>query len=43
MMVNILTVRVLLGWDPGCKGHRTAYRQGRLNVDGAPSAGRRPT
>ncbi len=42
MMVNILTARMLLGRDPGCKGYLTAYRQGRLNVDGAPSAGGRP-
>jgi len=42
MMANILTARMLLGLDPGCKGYLTAYRQGRLNVDGAPSAGGRP-
>src|SRR6266542_1807226 len=42
MMVNIVTARMLLGRDPGCKGYLTAYRQGRLNVDGAPSAGGRP-
>ena len=40
---NIRTARMLLGREPGCKGHLTAYRQGRSNVDGAPLAGRRPT
>jgi len=42
MMVNVLTARMLLGRDPGCKTYLTAYRQGRLNLDGAPSAGGRP-
>ena len=42
MMVNVLTARMLLGRDPGCKAYLTAYRQGRLNLDGAPPTGRRP-
>jgi len=42
MMVNVLTARMLLGRDPGCKAYLTAYRQGRLNLDGAPPAGGRP-
>jgi 5-methyltetrahydrofolate corrinoid/iron sulfur protein methyltransferase len=37
MMVNILTARMLLGQDTGCKGYLTAYRQGRLGLDGGPS------
>jgi 5-methyltetrahydrofolate--homocysteine methyltransferase len=40
MMVNILTARLLLGQDPGCKRYVAAYRQGRLNLDGAPVAPR---
>ncbi len=36
MMVNIVTAHMLLGQDPGCKAYLTAYRQGRLNLDGAP-------
>jgi len=39
MMVNVLTARMLLGQDPGCKAYLTAYRQGRLNLDAAPPAG----
>jgi 5-methyltetrahydrofolate--homocysteine methyltransferase len=42
MMVNVLTARMLLGRDPGCKAYLTAYRQGRLHLDGAPPAGGRP-
>lgn len=30
MMMNILTARLLLGQDPGCKEYLAAYRQGRL-------------
>ena len=41
MMINVLTARMLLGRDPGCKANLTAYRQGRLNLDGAPPAGGR--
>jgi 5-methyltetrahydrofolate--homocysteine methyltransferase len=35
MMANILTARMLLGEDPGCRGYLDAYRQGRLSLDGA--------
>jgi cobalamin-dependent methionine synthase I len=42
MMVNVLTARMLLGRDPGCKAYLTAYRQGRLKLDGVPPAGERP-
>jgi cobalamin-dependent methionine synthase I len=42
MMVNVLTAGLLLGRDPGCKAYLTAYRQGRLNLDGALPAGGRP-
>jgi cobalamin-dependent methionine synthase I len=37
MMVNILTARMLLGQDAGCKEYLAAYRQGRLRLDGEPS------
>jgi cobalamin-dependent methionine synthase I len=37
MMVNVLTARLLLGQDPGCKKYVAAYREGRLNLDGAPA------
>jgi cobalamin-dependent methionine synthase I len=37
MMVNILTARMLLGQDEGCKEYLAAYRQGRLRLDGEPS------
>ena len=40
MMVNILTARMLLGQDPGCKAYIAAYRQGRLNAESAPAAAR---
>jgi len=40
MMVNILTARMLLGQDPGCKAYIMAYRQGRLNAESAPVAAR---
>jgi len=39
MMVNIVTARMLLGQDPGCRAYLAAYRQGRLNLDPAPAAG----
>jgi 5-methyltetrahydrofolate--homocysteine methyltransferase len=38
MMANVLTARMLLGQDPGCKAYLTAYRQGRLNLDAAATA-----
>jgi 5-methyltetrahydrofolate--homocysteine methyltransferase len=41
LMVNVLTARLLLGQDPGCKAYLRAYRQGRLSLDpvrGAPAA-----
>lgn len=38
MMVNVLTARMLLGQDPGCKAYLTAYRQGRLNLDATTTA-----
>ena len=41
MMVNVLTARMLLGQDPGCKAYLTAFRQGRLNLDAASAT--RPT
>lgn len=41
MMANILTARLLLGRDPGCRAYVAAYRQGRLSLDAAP-AERRP-
>ena len=34
MMAQVQTARLLLGQDPGCKGYLTAYREGRLNLDG---------
>ncbi len=37
MMVNILTARMLLGQDAGCRQYLAAYRQGRLRLEGAPS------
>jgi 5-methyltetrahydrofolate--homocysteine methyltransferase len=37
MMVNILTARLLLGQDPGCRAYLAAYREGRLALDGAPA------
>lgn len=37
MMVNILTAEMLLGQDSGCRGYLAAYRQGRLNLDSAPT------
>jgi 5-methyltetrahydrofolate--homocysteine methyltransferase len=42
MMANILTARMLLGQDPGCRGYLTAYREGRLSLEGAPAAAPRP-
>ena len=41
MMVNVLTARMLLGQDPGCKAYLTAFRQGRMNLDAASAT--RPT
>lgn len=38
MMANILTARMLLGVDPGCRDYLTAYRHGRLTFDGTPAA-----
>lgn len=38
MMINVLTARMLLGRDPGCKAYLTAYRQSRLNLDAAAAA-----
>jgi 5-methyltetrahydrofolate--homocysteine methyltransferase len=35
MMANIVTGRMLLGQDAGCKGYLTAYREGRLDVEPA--------
>jgi 5-methyltetrahydrofolate--homocysteine methyltransferase len=39
MMAHILTARMLLGQDPGCKGYLTAYREGRLSLEPAPAGG----
>jgi len=33
MMANILTARMLLGQDAGCRGYLTAYREGRLALE----------
>jgi 5-methyltetrahydrofolate--homocysteine methyltransferase len=33
MMANILTARMLLGRDAGCRGYLTAYRDGRLSLE----------
>ncbi|MBI1734507.1 MAG: dihydropteroate synthase [Candidatus Rokubacteria bacterium] len=38
MMANILTARMLLGEDVGCRDYLAAYRQGRLVLDGTPAA-----
>jgi len=38
MMVNIVTARMLLGQDPGCRAYLAAYRQGRLNLEAPPTA-----
>lgn len=37
MMANILTARMLLGQDSGCKAYLAAYREGRLPVDSTPA------
>jgi 5-methyltetrahydrofolate--homocysteine methyltransferase len=39
MMVNILTARLLLGEDPGCRAYLAAYRQGRLALEAGPAPG----
>jgi 5-methyltetrahydrofolate--homocysteine methyltransferase len=39
MMASILTARMLLGQDTGCKGYLAAYRAGRLNLEGASAGG----
>ena len=43
MMANILTARLLLGQDAGCRGYLTAYREGRLELDAAAPAPSRTT
>ncbi len=37
MMANILTARMLLGQDAGCRAYLAAYREGRLDLDPAPA------
>jgi 5-methyltetrahydrofolate--homocysteine methyltransferase len=37
MMANIVTARMLLGQDTGCKGYLAAYREGRLSLEATPA------